>query len=87
MSPIQRILSSAFLVTSLLIAAGGSGCSARVRIYDDYHSDWHTWDHHEDVAYRAYWTERHESYRDFNKLNKDEQKDYWNWRHNHPDAH
>jgi hypothetical protein len=87
MSPIKRILSSTFLAASLLIAVANTGCAGRVRIYDDYHSDWHTWDHNEDVVYRSYWTERHEPYRDYNKLNKDEQKDYWNWRHDHADKH
>ena len=87
MSQIKRILSSTILAASLLIAVANTGCAGRVRIYDDYHSDWHTWDHNEDVVYRSYWTGRHEPYRDYNKLNKDEQKDYWNWRHNRPDSH
>jgi len=87
MFPFKRVLSSAFLAGSLLIAVVGSGCAARVHVYDEYHSDYHNWDRHEDVAYRSYWGERHEPYRDYNKLNKDEQKDYWNWRHNHPDNH
>ncbi len=87
MFPIKRALSSAILAGSLLIAVAGSGCAARVRVYDEYHSDYHTWNGREDVVYRSYWNERHEPYRDYNKLNKDEQKDYWNWRHNHPDNH
>ena len=87
MSRIKRILISSCFAGNLLIAVAGLGCAGRVRIYDEYHSDWHTWDHNEDVAYRSYWNERHETYRDYNKLNKDEQKDYWNWRHDHPDNH
>ena len=87
MFPIKRVLSSAFLAASLMIGVAGSGCAARVRVYDEYHSDYHTWDRNEDVAYRAYWNDHHQPYRDFNKLNKDEQKDYWNWRHDHPDKH
>jgi len=87
MSQIKRILSSTFLAASLLIAAANSGCAARVRVYDEYHSDYHTWDRNEDVVYRGYLTDRHQPYRDYKKLNKDEQKDYWNWRHDHPDKH
>jgi hypothetical protein len=56
-----------------------------VRVYDDYHSDYHTWGRDEDGAYHRYWNERREQYRDYNKLDKDEQKNYWNWRHDHPD--
>jgi hypothetical protein len=87
MSKLKQILSSTFLGASLLIGMSSMGCAAHVRVYDEYHSDYHYWDRDEDVAFRAYWSERHEPYRDYNKLNKDEQKDYWNWRHNHPDKH
>jgi len=86
MFKINRVLSSALLASTFLIAAVGSGCSARVRIYDEYHSDYHRWDRHEDGAYRRYWDERHEQYRDYDKLDKDEQKNYWNWRHEHQDS-
>ena len=87
MSQTKRILSSMCLVASLLITVANSGCAGRVRVYDEYHTDWHTWDHDEDGAYRNYWRERHETYRDYNRLNRDEQKDYWNWRHDHSDKH
>jgi hypothetical protein len=89
MSRIKRILSSTCLAASLLIAVASSGCAGHVRVYDEYHTDWHTWDHDEDLAYRRYYDERHEPYRDYNKLNKGDQKNYWNWRHDHsdPDRH
>ncbi len=87
MSRIKRILRSTCLSASLLVAVASLGCGGRLRIYDEYHSDYHTWNHDEDSAYRNYWSERHEPYRDYNKLNKDEQKDYWNWRHDHQDKH
>jgi len=29
--------------------------------------------------------ERHEQYRKYDKLKEKEQRDYWNWRHSHPD--
>jgi hypothetical protein len=85
MSQIKRILSSTCFAAIFLMAIASSGCAGRVRVYDEYHSDYHTWDRNEDRAYRGYWNERHEPYRDYNKLNKDEQKDYWNWRHEHSD--
>jgi hypothetical protein len=87
LSQFKRILSSTILAVSFLLAIASLGCAARVRVYDEYHSDYHVWDRNEDVAFRAYWGERHEPYRDYDKLNKDEQKDYWNWRHGHPDKH
>jgi hypothetical protein len=87
MSRIGRILSSTCLAAWILVAILISGCAGRVRVYDEYHSDYHTWDHNEDVEYQSYWNERHQPYRNYNKLNKDEQKDYWNWRHDHSDRH
>lgn len=86
MSHFKRILGSTFVAASFMIVMAASGCAGRVRVYDEYHSDWHTWNHDEDSAYRTYWSEHHEPYRNYNKLSKDEQKDYWNWRHDHPDT-
>ena len=86
MSRIKQILSTAGLAASLALSVGSFGCASRVRVYDEYHSDYHYWDRNEQFAYRNYWNERHEPYRDYNKLNKDEQRNYWNWRHDHPDA-
>jgi hypothetical protein len=63
------------------------GCSAHVRYYDEYHGDYHYWDAGEDRSYRVWLGERHYDYREYNKLNKDQQRDYWNWRHDHPDHH
>jgi len=69
----------------LALSIGVSGCG--VRYYDAQHRDYHRWDRDEDRAYHNYWNERHgnEPYRDYGKLNADQQNDYWNWRHDHPD--
>ncbi len=72
---------SAAMVAPLLT----SGCAARVRYYDSYHSDYHYWNAREDHAYRVWLGERHYEYRDFNKLSSEKQREYWNWRHAHPD--
>jgi hypothetical protein len=85
MSQIKRIFTSTYFAAFFLIAIASSSCAGRVRVYDEYHSDYHTWDRDEDRVYRGYWNEHHEPYRDYDKLNKDEQKDYWNWRHEHSD--
>ena len=64
-----------------------SGCAARATYYDYYHRDYHHWNGGEEQYYRVWLGERHYEYRDFHKLNKDQQRDYWNWRHDHPDRH
>lgn len=47
--------------------------------------DYHRWDAREHGAYRRYWNERRERYRGWKELNEHEQRDYWKWRHDHPD--
>jgi len=56
------------------------------RYYDSQAKDWHTWNDQEDRAYRRYLEEQHRDYRDYSKLSKKQQRDYWKWRHSHPDA-
>lgn len=79
-------------VGTILLAADSfapmaiSGCASRVRVCDEYHGDYHYWNDREERAYRMWLAERRYEYREFSRLNKEEQRDYWNWRHNHPDA-
>ena len=78
-----------FLGTLVLSAAMfapllASGCAAHARYYDEYHADYHPWNNGEGGAYRVWISERHFEYRDYNRLSKEQQRDYWNWRHDHP---
>jgi hypothetical protein len=66
-------------------AATPQEASVQVRVYDSNHRDYHNWDDREDHAYRGYLSERHENYRPYDKQNSKHQKNYWNWRHSHPD--
>ena len=78
----MRTLMKAFLLTAIL---AGSACVATLRVYDAPHGDYHNWDSREDRAYRVYLTEHHREYRAFTKLDRRDQDDYWQWRHEHPD--
>jgi len=55
------------------------------RVYDSVHKDYHAWNDDEDRRYRAFLEEHHEKYRDFARLNKKQQREYWQWRHDHDD--
>lgn len=77
-------LGSLLLIASLAAPIATIGCAAHARYYDVEYRDYHRWSPAEDRYYRQYLAERHEQYRDFNKRNKEEQADYWKWRHNHP---
>ena len=85
MHSLPRPIASLFLASVFVISASNLGCAARVRLYDQDHADWHRWNGDEDHAYRSYLSENHKDYREFSQLNRDEQAQYWNWRHSHPD--
>ncbi len=56
------------------------------RYEDKAHKDFHEWNDGENQYYRQYLLEHHKKTHDFEKANRREQNDYWNWRHrNHPD--
>jgi hypothetical protein len=55
------------------------------RVYDPWHKDYHRWDEREDRAFRGYFVEYHREYRPYERLKREERRDYWQWRHDHPD--
>lgn len=71
-------------VTSAVL--GGTGCVARMQLYDTDRQDYHRWDGRENRAYQRYLTERHEEYRGMSSLSDEDQRNYWRWRHAHQDA-
>jgi len=77
------------LAAALLLPVVTIGCAEHQhyrRDYDPYYSDYHDWDNHERVYYQQWVVETHrDPHRDFQKLDKDDQKQYWTWRHGHPD--
>jgi hypothetical protein len=58
------------------------------RYYDRDKRDYHEWNEQEERAYR-HWLqeERHGEYHPWAKARRDEQREYWRWRHEHPDWH
>lgn len=54
------------------------------RYYDRDARDYHQWDDHEDRAYRLYLQEQHRDYREFNRVPYGQQRQYFRWRHEHP---
>lgn len=45
----------------------------------------HHWTDREDLAYRRYLEERHQDYLEFQRLDAEQQRAYWEWRARHPD--
>ena len=80
--PLRKLL----LVTALASSLAGIGCAEHhyYRVYDPYYSDYHAWNDEELAYYQRWCGETHrDPHRDFRKLSKDEQKEYWTWRHHH----
>jgi hypothetical protein len=80
-------------LAGLTLAMGllATGCAEHrySRVYDPYYSDYHQWGPGE-VAYYHRWygeTYHDRGYRDYRRLNRNEQRNYWNWRHDHRSDH
>ena len=57
------------------------------RYYDRDRKDYHEWTERENRAYRRWNEERRErEYRDFTRIDRERQREYWRWRHDHPDT-
>lgn len=83
----NRLLGSLLLSLALILPLATLGCAER-RYHDYDHNDYHRWNHGEEVYYQQWVVETHrDAHRDYRHLNKDEQREYWNWRHNHDHDH
>jgi hypothetical protein len=79
---LTAVLCGATLITPLTASADDHH---EKRYYDRDGRDYHTWNDHEDRAYRVYLEEHHREYREFRKGKPVEQREYFRWRHEHPD--
>ena len=70
-----------------MLALLTTGCATH-RYYDPYHHDYHHWDSSETVYYNQWVVEYHmDPHRDYRHLSKEDQRRYWDWRHNHDHDH
>ena len=81
---VSGLVLSAALIAPLAVKADDDHYRER-RYYDREHHDYHVWNDHEDRAYRVYLGERHQEYREWHKVNRSHQVEYYRWRHEHPD--
>jgi hypothetical protein len=66
---------------ALIVGCGSQQSSPQVSQTPDNHR----WDDHENQAWHRFLTENHRPDHEFAKSDNHEQKEYWNWRHSHPD--
>jgi hypothetical protein len=83
----HRFIGTFLLSVALISPAVASAEEHHVRrYYDRDYRDWHEWNEHEARAYHRYWEERREREREWARLRRAQQREYWRWRHHHPDA-
>jgi hypothetical protein len=87
----HRYVASLFLTAALaapvaiVAAPAPQDAGVQVRVYDRDHKDYHNWDDHENHAWGAYLEHNHYHNQEYAHASKKEQREYWNWRHSHPD--
>jgi hypothetical protein len=81
-----KTFNSCLLAAAISAAAFTTGCAEHRRYYDPYYHDYHPVSG-EVVYYQQWETETHRQHVDLDHRTKDEQKEYWDWRHKHPDNH
>jgi type III secretory pathway component EscR len=86
-------LNAALLAAALIVPVAVAPTALRAQdhkaarnYHDKQNNDDHEWSNHEDRAYRMYAKQNHRRYRDFSRLNQNDQQAYWGWRHDHSDA-
>ena len=92
MKIITRYFGSVLVAGALLVPAGIAAPAAtqdehHQRYYDRDRKEYHEWTEQEQHAYREWLKEQHRNYREFGKLNAKQQRQYWRWRHDHPEEH
>jgi hypothetical protein len=75
-----RKIKSRLLAAAIAATLFPAGCTVHAGYYDPYYHDRHPYDG-EVVYYQQWEGETHRQHVDLNHRNKDEQKEYWEWRH------
>ena len=85
----RYLILSALVMSAALVApvvARAEDNHHEKRYYDRNGRDYHTWNNNEDRAYRQYLVEQHRDYREFHGVKRNQQQEYFSWRHTHPDT-
>ena len=80
------LLGTALMAPVAIVPAALNAADDQPRRYHDKeHKDDHEWNDREDRAYQKWLEEKHHAKHEFAKLKAKEQREYWKWRHEHPD--
>ena len=81
----RRLLHTILLGAALMAPLGLMADDHPKRYYDNVHKDYHEWNDREQQAYLRFLDERHAAHHDWQHASKAEQRQYWQWRHDHAD--
>ena len=81
-----RKISACLFAATIAAATLTTGCAVHAGIYDPYHHDYHPVDG-EVVVYGQWESETHRDHKELKDRDKNEQKEYWDWRHKNDDHH
>jgi hypothetical protein len=76
---------TAALIAPLAIRANAAPQGVSIRVYDRDHKDYHNWDDRENRSYGVFRTEHPKYNATFSRSRRNQQREYWTWRHSHPD--
>ena len=79
---LSKKISACLLGGAMATAIFTTGCGVHAGYYDPYYHDHHPVDG-EIVYYNQWESDNHHEHKDLKRRNKDEQKEYWDWRHKH----
>jgi hypothetical protein len=90
----ERFLRSVLFGLTLILVPLITGCDHHYGygygyvVYDPYYGDYHVWGPDEMYYYNGWAGEHGFRHRDYDRLDRDDQRQYWQWRHNsgHPPA-
>ena len=83
-----RPLVLAVAVASVMMTACVSHAGVEYyRVYDPFYSDYHVWGPPEIDYYNTWIIETHRPHREFRELPREEQREYFTWRHARPQRH
>ena len=75
----------AALIAPMAIRTNAAPQGVTLRVYDRDHKDYHNWDDREVHSYGIYRADHPKYNVRFTKNNRARQREYWTWRHEHPD--
>jgi len=82
----KKFIGTFLIAGALALPLATVGCGAEHRGYynDPYYHDRHRWDNNEIVYYNQWTVEtHHDPHIEFRHLHRNDQKAYWEWRHQH----